>query len=59
MSFMPCASWDTDCDACERGKQCKPAYQTSTGEPKRVLQCIHADTVGALPSTCTGGECSS
>ena len=56
ISLIQCQRCDTHCDPCVRGKQCKPAFPTSTREPARVMHRVHADTVGQLPHPGTGGE---
>jgi len=56
VSLITCKLCDSHCDACVRGKQARPPFPTSTTEPEKVLQRIHADTVGELPSAGSGGE---
>lgn len=56
VSLIPCASCDSHCDSCVRGKQSKPPFPDSSRRPTRVLHRIHADTVGEVPTAGTGGE---
>lgn len=56
VSLIPCTQCDTHCDACVRGKQIKPPFPDSSSSPTGILHRVHADTVGELPRTGTGGE---
>lgn len=56
VSLLRCAQCDTHCDSCVWGKQTRPSFPESNRSPPGILHIIHADTVGELPSSGTGGE---